>query len=272
MIINVKFDAITGERLLLSNNNEAGVNRCVVTFENVAGSSAEITFAGHSSSLLQVVGGAVSWEITNYIFGISGTVNLTLNHGPTYEMKIPISLDKSDNVMLLDKGNLAFECAVENGRIGQILNFVMPDKDSRDKWENLVGGGGLKLSSLLLNIAHPVGSIIQTSKPQAEFDPNTMLGGEWRLLRGVFLYGAEADSAITSNIQDGGEKAHRLSIDEMPAHNHSCDYATCWDGVQAYGWIVGTNAGNRLNTWQGGNIPHNNMPPYKAVNIWERVS
>lgn len=141
MIINVKFDAITGERLLLSNNNEAGVNRCVVTFENVAGSSAEITFAGHSSGSLQVVGGAVSWEITNYIFGITGTVNLTLNHGPTYEMKIPISLDISDNVMLLDKGNLTFECAVENGRIGQILNFVMPDKDSREKWENLSGGG-----------------------------------------------------------------------------------------------------------------------------------
>lgn len=88
----------------------------------------------------------------------------------------------------------------------------------------------------------------------------------------MFLYGAEADSAITSNVLDGGEKAHRLSINEMPPHNHSCDYATCWDGIQTYGWIVGTNAGSRVGSVQGGNMPHNNMPPYKNVNIWERTA
>ena len=136
-------------------------------------------------------------------------------------------------------------------------------------------GGGLKLSSLLLNIAHPVGSIIQTTKTQAQFDPNTMLGGTWRLLRGVFLYGAEADSAITSNVLDGGEKAHVLSVAEMPSHVHS--YAqwgynlgqslgtpgtpTYWMGSR----VVNTGAA-------GSNGAHNNMPPYKNVNIWERTA
>lgn len=141
---------------------------------------------------------------------------------------------------------------------------------------NYPGGGGLKLSSLLLNIAHPVGSIIQTTKTQAQFNPNTMLGGTWRLLRGVFLYGAESDGAITGNVLDGGEKTHVLNENEMPKHRHTITtYATNWDGGHATGYPkVTDSAGSSApyTSFAGNSQPHNNMPPYKNVNIWERTA
>lgn len=157
----------------------------------------------------------------------------------------------------------------------------------------------MKLSSLLLNIAHPVGSIIQTSKPQAEFDPNTMLGGEWRLLKGVFLYGAEADSAITSNIKDGGSAdavvvSHRHSLagqsaaaNSAGAHVHFCGWERQWYAKGNYWGNYQSTPGSAFNTGAAGAHSHSlsgysnyegvsasgkNMPPYKAVNIWERVS
>ena len=108
-----------------------------------------------------------------------------------------------------------------------------------------------------------------------------MLGGTWRLLRGVFLYGAEADSAITSNVLDGGEKAHQLSVYELPSHNHTTyhDYWTVSTGSGTQRQCVNTyvygDSYTNLSmptTHTGSNYAHNNMPPYKNINIWERTA
>ena len=80
----------------------------------------------------------------------------------------------------------------------------------------------------------------------------------------------------------GGESKHTLLLSEMPRHSHY---------VQAYRWNDGSDttngylpttsqaAGSVLVTqdpmalnYQGESQPHNNMPPYYAVNIWRRVS
>lgn len=94
------------------------------------------------------------------------------------------------------------------------------------------GGGGLKLSSLLLNIAHPVGSIIQTTKTQAQFDPNTMLGGTWELLQGVFLFGADATHALGGT--GGSPNATLVS------HNHTVSASGSISGTAAYVSLTGS--------------------------------
>jgi len=100
-------------------------------------------------------------------------------------------------------------------------------------------------------------------------------------LRGRTLIGASPGYPLGSI---GGEATHLLSAAEMPAHTHRLSAS---GAAHAYGWgaagnvatdataWTGSSTGNRLYTWQGawnstigagGSRPHNNMPPYTAIN------
>jgi hypothetical protein len=62
----------------------------------------------------------------------------------------------------------------------------------------------------------------------------------------------------------GGEENHRLTIAEMPIHNHTATY-----GTNGNGSYFGAGAGGYTCTTMnsaGGDQPHNNMPPYIALN------
>lgn len=86
-------------------------------------------------------------------------------------------------------------------------------------------------------------------------------------LTSKFIYGASDSSDFN---EKGGEEAHTLTINEMPSHNHSLT-AHGSDGTGnmvsqsignggsrvVAGWVIGNT---------GGNQPHNNMPPYQAIN------
>lgn len=99
-------------------------------------------------------------------------------------------------------------------------------------------------------------------------------GTSWSKIEGRFLLGASSAYPVNAT---GGEKEHTLTIDEMPSHRHEqvvtagtggsasrCDYDSDAAGLSypqgAYTASV------------GGGQAHNNMPPYKAVYIWERTA
>lgn len=92
------------------------------------------------------------------------------------------------------------------------------------------------------------------------------------------------ESNPTSPIQGstGGEQKHSLSIEEMPAHQHVITYPTyleiksqsgsatpCWSGVRtntSATAFTGGSEGVGDEPAKGTTIPHNNMPPYIAMN------
>lgn len=118
--------------------------------------------------------------------------------------------------------------------------------------------------------AYPVGSIYLSVNST---HPSTLFGGTWQQIQNVFLLAAGSQYIAGST---GGEAEHTLTVKEMPSHNHSATLDTtdspAFDGRYA---LVETRY-DSSRTYQtsntGGNQPHNNMPPYLAVYMWQRTA
>lgn len=125
--------------------------------------------------------------------------------------------------------------------------------------------------SALFDLIYPVGSIYYTNN--ANFSPNVSFNGTWEQIKDVFLLAA-GNTYVGGT--SGGEATHKLTIDEMPSHNHSVNSrATTFARTGSFS----PQQGNGDRTWElltvnntGGNQPHNNMPPYLVVYVWKRVS
>lgn len=123
---------------------------------------------------------------------------------------------------------------------------------------------------------YPIGSIYISANST---NPHDLFGGTWEQLRDRFLLGC----GTKENGTIGGEENHILTVAEMPSHYHA--YATYQNGypfshqgdgdyITPIGRIPyspdvysGTESSST-----GGNISHNNMPPYLAVYMWKRIS
>lgn len=129
---------------------------------------------------------------------------------------------------------------------------------------------------------YPVGHIYLSL---SETSPATLFGGTWEKIEDRFLLAAGSTYAAGST---GGEATHTLTIEEMPSHNHTL-YGYAHNGVNNEGNIYGIpyKTGGADYAWEsynpdsalpwgientGGSKPHNNMPPYLAVRVWQRTA
>ena len=152
----------------------------------------------------------------------------------------------------------------------------------------------------LLNIVYPVGSIYMSVNAT---NPETFIGGTWARITDCFLL---ASGNTYTPGTTGGEANVTLSTNTMPAHTHSVlGYApngtkntnirlvlqndgnlvlynsggtAKWNagtsgnsGSSYYGFTLGTT-GSAAAQSTGGGAAHNNMPPYLAVYVWQRMS
>ena len=123
-----------------------------------------------------------------------------------------------------------------------------------------------------INAIYPVGSIIIRDDSQ---DMSKFLGFTWeKVFAGRVLVGLDTSQTEFNTIgKTGGEKTHKLTIDEMPSHNHpgifkytnqTGDYSRLYLGSD------GTALANEGKT--GGDKPHNNLQPYQVVAYWKRIA
>lgn len=129
----------------------------------------------------------------------------------------------------------------------------------------------------LKDLIYPVGSIFM--KATDTDNPGSVIGDTWVQIQGKFLLGTSPSYAIKST---GGATTHTLTVNEIPSHNHYSGYGY-HNVVQQYSglaslpclsWepIWGDGNSSNQTSYYGGGQPHNNMPPYQVVAIWERTA
>ena len=128
------------------------------------------------------------------------------------------------------------------------------------------------------NMIYPVGSIYMSVN---NINPANLFGGTWERIKDKFLLSA-GDSYTAGTT--GGEATHILTVDEMPSHSHK---SMMWG--ENSGNYFGVNTDNGGGNWRfeytnnvsganfytnrvGGSQPHNNMPPYLVVYVWQRTA
>jgi len=137
-----------------------------------------------------------------------------------------------------------------------------------------------RLDKSVIDMVYPVGAIYMSVNST---NPGNLFGGKWEQIKDRFLLAAGDTYA---NGSTGGEATHKLTGNEMPVHSHEIaplaeHYASAWgdssDNTKSFNLgDISKNYGgakNRLNTVVvGGDMPHNNMPPYLTVYIWKRTA
>ena len=122
---------------------------------------------------------------------------------------------------------------------------------------------------------YPVGSVYISVNST---NPGTIFGGTWEQIKDRFLL---ACGSTYANGKTGGEATHKLTLNEIPSHNHAIysgwsenspgrdAYRYQYWGANDLSWKENPN----LSTgYRGGDGSHNNMPPYLTVYMWKRVS
>lgn len=125
------------------------------------------------------------------------------------------------------------------------------------------------IQTLILQKAFPVGSIFITT---SNTNPSTFIGGSWeRYAKGRTLVGVDEGDADFVAGKTGGEKTHKLTIQEMPSHSHSINFH---QGNNSSGnpGVYGTVYDKYDTSHTGGDQAHNNLQPYISVYIWRRTA
>ena len=126
----------------------------------------------------------------------------------------------------------------------------------------------------MVDLIYPVGSIYMSAN---DTSPSILFGGEWERIEDRFLLAA--GNTYSAGSKDG-EATHKLTVAEMPKHNHTiknrqgAQVGAYWNTpptTSENGGTLQDNVSSVVN-YAGEGKSHNNMPPYLAVYMWKRTA
>ena len=127
------------------------------------------------------------------------------------------------------------------------------------------------LASLQASL-YPVGAVYIST---VATNPGTLFGfGTWEQITDRFLLACGSSYKAGAT---GGEASHKLSVSEMPSHNHATNIrvmtsSPTGSGGGQDGWLIDSGSSMVYTSNTGSTSAHNNMPPYLAVYMWKRTA
>lgn len=180
----------------------------------------------------------------------------------------------ADIVQLEEKGNLLYPKTHVNAVDG--LDRMVVKKSGNETITGVKNfKDGLQINGVsVLDVFYPIGSIFQSMKAT---DPSKIMGGTWERIKGKVLVGVDEADADFAAGKTGGDKTHKLTIDEMPNHSHSLGIhrggnPTVSQMLGKNGYLWGEISTGKNSSFVGGGKPHNNLPPYVSIYIWLRTA
>lgn len=199
-------------------------------------------------------------------------VNATLDDLPTAIRSIPTSTSPG---------------LPDGGATGQVLT-----KESDDDYDVDWAGSWSSLKSLILDLAHPVGSLYWSSDST---DPGTLFGGTWTRVKDRFILAAGDTYSAGAT---GGAATVTLTEAQLPEIEGQANFLagrgisagtrvnlvnsrsgkfTTGDYGTATQSVVQIDGTNKFKPYYlkfsfGSGNSHNNMPPYKVYYCWERTA
>lgn len=186
---------------------------------------------------------------------------VTCDRDSAYDFIVTVAdkLESTEYNLALGKGIPAFFIDTKKSSVG--VNCLPSQSDVLQLGES---------AWLTAQGAYPVGAIYLSV---TDANPAALFGGTWERIGGRFLLGADSTYAAGST---GGEAAHTLTADEMPRHNHEIENINASGSATPFMTVQAQDkrgfGGNVQTMYAGGGKAHNNLPPYLAVYMWERVS
>lgn len=168
-------------------------------------------------------------------------------------------------------------------------NYIMQSFWDDNMYHGCVGeAGDIKSKHLFLdtgnflNRLYPVGAIYLTWNNN---NPGNFLGGTWvRMAEGRGLFGigkSTGRNGIAASVgehEEFGDWKHKLTVDEMPPHNHSIKIpsSTVWSGNGGEAYQLNSK-GTDTPTYNyiqntGGGKDFYIMPPYIGIYVWRRTA
>ena len=133
----------------------------------------------------------------------------------------------------------------------------------------------VKISTILKTV-YPIGSIYLSTVPT---NPATLFGfGTWKTWgAGRVPVGVNtSDTAFNTVEKTGGEKTHKLTVAEMPSHQHNLSIVGGGSKkASAVNWTTVDNSRKYASDMieaTGGNGAHNNLQPYVTCYMWKRTA
>lgn len=128
---------------------------------------------------------------------------------------------------------------------------------------------------IAINAIYPVGSIIIRDDTE---DMSNFLGFTWeKVFAGRVLVGLDTSQTEFNTIgKTGGEKTHKLTVSEIPSHQHTVSVGNNPTTDSNYDRVASSYAGGVPKNFdtghKGGGNAHNNLQPYQVVAYWKRIS